>query len=73
MPTEGSKPNILSGWELWACANEVIRQHGLDAPIFAAMRADDLLEKGDLDGARNWRLIVKRVNELLADPGSPAN
>jgi len=63
---------ILQEWELWACANEYIRQHGFDAPIFAAMRADDLMAKADLDGAQNWQLIVKRINELLATPvGAP--
>ena len=66
-------PAILSDWELWACANETIRQHGFDAPIHAAMRADELLERGDLDGARAWRLIVHRINELIAKPDAPLN
>ena len=57
---------VLTEWELWACANETIKQHALDAPIFAAMRADELWEQGDEDGARAWRQIVKRINELLA-------
>jgi hypothetical protein len=64
---------VLTEWELWACADEVIRQHGLDAPIFAAMRADKLLEQGEMDGAANWRLIVKRINELLAEPAGEPN
>jgi hypothetical protein len=29
------------------------------------MRADELLEAGDLDGSKNWRLIIHRINELL--------
>jgi hypothetical protein len=57
---------ILSDWELWACANEALKQHGDDAPIFAAMRADALLEKGDQDGAHNWLLIIDRIDQLLA-------
>ena len=73
MSSEQAKPNILPEWELWACANEAIRQHGLDAPIFAAMRADELLEKCDLDGSRNWRLIVARVNLLLTNPSGAPN
>jgi hypothetical protein len=64
---------VLTEWELWACANELIRQHAFDAPIFAAMRADALMGEGDLDGARNWRLIVKRINDLLARPAGAAN
>lgn len=56
---------MISDWEIWACANEAIRQHGADAPIFAAMRADELFEQGDDDGARTWRLIVDRIGRLL--------
>ena len=39
---------------------------GQDAPINAAMRADALLDKGDLDGYAVWRRIVKAVEELLS-------
>ncbi len=68
-----TKPVVLTEWELWACADEAIRQHGLDAPIFAAMRADKLLEEGEMDGAANWRLIVTRINQLLAKPPGLTN
>jgi hypothetical protein len=34
---------ILNEWELWACADETIRQYGLDAPFFGTMRADKLI------------------------------
>lgn len=64
---------MLTEWELWACAEEAIRQHGSDAPVFAAVRADKLMEKGDQDGARTWRLIVKRIDELLANPKGALN
>ncbi len=30
---------------------------GTEAPIHAAMRADELLDQGDLDGAAVWRRI----------------
>jgi hypothetical protein len=63
----------IGEWEIWACANEYIRQHGLDAPILAAMRADELLERSDLEGARTWRLIVHRISELLAEPSGTLN
>ena len=58
-------PKFLSDWELWACADQCIRQHQFDAPIFAAMRADKLLEQGVVDGSANWRLIIKRIEQLL--------
>jgi hypothetical protein len=36
------------------------------------MRADELEEQGDLGGARNWKLIVHRIGELLARTSSAA-
>ena len=66
-------PHMLTDWELWACANELIRQHGADAPIHAAMKADKMMERSDLDGARTWRLIVHRINELLQKPDAKPN
>jgi hypothetical protein len=59
----------VSEWELWACANELIRQHGDDAAIHGAMRADRLLFDGDAAGAAVWRQIVRRINALQA-PGT---
>ncbi len=40
--------------DIYRSANVLIREHGEDAPIEAAMRADAMLEKGDLDGAATW-------------------
>ena len=41
-----------------------MKQHGEDAPIHAAMRADAMLKKGDLDGYRVWKRILRAVKEL---------
>ena len=41
-----------------------IRLHGIDAPIHAAMRADAMLEKGDMDGDAVWKRILRTVEEL---------
>ena len=41
-----------------------MKQHGEDAPIHAAMRADAMLEKGDLGGCAVWKRIIKVVEEL---------
>ena len=40
----------MSDWELWACAAQQIAQHGTFAAEMAAMRADQLLADGDLEG-----------------------
>jgi len=42
-------------------ANELIKQHGEDAPIHAAMRADELLDAGDMDGQGVWKRILAAV------------
>ena len=41
----------------------------MGAPIHAAMRADAMLDKGDLDGYAVWKRIVKAVGELLNGVG----
>ncbi len=62
-----SAPRI-SEWELWACAQHYIRQHQDDAPVMAAMRADELLEAGDVEGAHTFAAIARRIEKLLSPP-----
>ena len=54
----------LSDWELWACARQQIVRHGDDAAVKAAMRSDQLLAEGDIDGHRTWLAIVDRIYGL---------
>ncbi len=48
----------------------LLKHHGEDAPIEAAMRADAMLDKGDLDGYAVWRRILRAVEELREGPGT---
>ncbi len=50
--------------DIYRAANLLIKQHGDEASIHAAMRADELLEAGDLDGAAMWRRIIRAIEEL---------
>ena len=50
---------------IYRSANVLVKRHGPDAPIHAAMRADAMLEKGDLDGYAVWKRILRAVEELL--------
>ena len=50
--------------DIFRSANALVKQHGEDAPIQAAMRADELLEAGDLDGAAVWRRVLRAIEEL---------
>lgn len=49
---------------IWACANNLLQQHGPDAWFHASQRADALLVAGDLDGNAMFRAILKRIADL---------
>ncbi len=55
---------MIPDLDIFRSANELVKQHRDDAPIHAAMRADAMLEKGDLDGAAVWRRILRAIEEL---------
>ncbi len=50
--------------DIYRSAQVLVKQHGQDAPIHAAMRADAMLEKGDMDGDAVWKRILRAVEEL---------
>ncbi len=56
---------MIPNLDIYRTANLMVRKYGSEATIRAAMRADELLDAGDLDGAAVWRRIVKAVEELL--------
>ena len=60
---------MISEWELWACSNHYIQRFAEDAAIMAAMRADELLAEGDMEGVRIFQRIVRRINQLQQEPG----
>ncbi len=62
---------MISNLDIYRSANVLIKRHGEDAPIQAAMRSDAMLEKGDLDGQVVWKRIVKAVETLLAETTPP--
>ncbi len=62
---------MTSNLDTYRSANLLVKQHGEDAPIHAAMRADELLEAGDPDGCAVWKRILRAVEELQrAEPGT---
>ncbi len=52
--------------DIYRAANELIKQHGDAADIEAAMRADERLAAGDVEGRAVWLRIVKAIAELLS-------
>ena len=64
---------VVSDLDIYRSAHVLIREHGQDALIEAAMRADAMLEKGDLDGYAVWKRILRAVEELQGtEPGPGA-
>ncbi len=59
--------NMIHDRDIWRSANVLVKHHGEDAPIEAAMRADAMLEAGDLDGCTVWRRILRAVEELRSE------
>jgi len=54
--------------DIWRAANLLINQHGENAEIVAAQRADLMLERGDQDGRFVWLRIARAVVALQAAP-----
>ncbi len=63
---------MTSDSDIYRSANELIKQHGEAADIEAAMRADERLAAGDMEGVTVWKMILKAIKELL-DKTPPGN
>ncbi len=61
---------MTPGLDVYRSANLLAKRHGTDASIHAAMRADAMLEKGDVKGAAVGRAILRAANELLKEKPS---
>jgi hypothetical protein len=55
---------MIPDLDIYGAAKLLVDQHGEDAALRAAGRADQLLEDGDFEGATIWRAIVAAVEEL---------
>jgi len=62
---------MIPDLDIFRSAQALVKQHGEDAPIHAAMRADAMLEKGDLDGYAVWKRILRAVEELQGTEPEP--
>ncbi len=58
---------MTSDLDIYRSANELIKQYGDAADIEAAMRADELMDAGDMEGEAVWLPIVKAIEELLSE------
>ncbi len=53
--------------DIWRAANVLIQKHGRDAVYHASQRADELLDRGDMDGRHVWQLIHAAMQDLLRE------
>jgi hypothetical protein len=51
--------------DVWRTAGPLIRTYGEDAPLYAMQSVDQLIERGDLDRAAQWRRVWHSAEELL--------
>jgi hypothetical protein len=50
--------------DIWRAAEQMRKLYGDDAAIHAAMRADKLMDQGDIEGFDMWKRVVAALNEL---------
>ncbi len=58
---------MIPDLDIYRSAQVLIKRHGQDAPVHAAMRADAMLGVGNLDGCAVWKRILRAVEELLSE------
>lgn len=49
--------------DIWRAANQMRELFGADAAIHSAMRADKLMDQGDIEGFVMWNRVVAALNE----------
>lgn len=55
---------MTSDLEIYRTASALIREHGDEAELVAARRADGFQEAGDLDGSAVWRRVLTSIREI---------
>ena len=62
---------MLSDWELWACANQVLKTQGGKAAVYVAEQIGALALAGDEEGIKTRQAIARSIAEL-SDQGDSA-
>jgi hypothetical protein len=55
---------MIDEWGIWACAQQVMQQHGDRAPAHIAERVATLALAGDMAGVETWKRIADRLDQL---------
>jgi hypothetical protein len=57
---------MIDDRDVWQAALLMVKRCGDDAMLEASMRADQLLEEGDMAGAETWHRILNAIERLQA-------
>jgi hypothetical protein len=63
---QGSCAGLIPDNDIHRSAWLMIRRYGEDAAVKVAMRGDELLNKGDLDGMLIWQAVISAIRRLQA-------
>ena len=69
--TDVTEPPRLADREIWACALQVMKHHGSNAPVHIAERIGALALAGDMAGVETWKRIADRVDRLSDVAAAP--
>jgi hypothetical protein len=54
---------MIEGADIWRAAEQMRKLYGADAAIYAAMRADKLMDQGDTESFEMWkRPLLRSMN-----------
>jgi hypothetical protein len=60
--------------DIWRVANLMLKRYGDKADIESAIRAEELSEKGDHNGAAVWLRVIDAIAQLLnTSPPGPVH
>ena len=51
--------------DIWRVANLMLTRYGGEADIESAIRAEELAEEGDHNGAAVWRRVTDAIGQLV--------
>ena len=60
---------MTSDLDIYRSAQVLVKQHGEDAALEAAQRANAMLERGDMEGKDVWLRVLKAVEEMQRKEG----
>ena len=54
----------MSGREIWVRAKFLMEKYGDEAAVYAALKTEDFLDKGDVREAAPWHEIIMAIEAL---------